>query len=905
MKRTIKIDEFFSRQPDLSFVEYLRSPVHVERPKEFGTREMSEVEVEVRDMYLDIAFPDDNKLLETAYADFNKFLKIYSLEGNRYPVKVRKGNTKCFEAYNIQVSETECTITSNDTEGIRRALIYIEDELQIREGGFLPIGEVSRSPHMHARITRGFFSPTNRPPKFGDELSDDIDYYPDEYLNRLAHDGTNGLWIYTSFAALLPSEYITEFGKGHEKRIKKLNRVIQKCAKYGIKVYVFAIEPMAFRDEQLIKEYPQVLGNNVWYNDQRTFCTHSEFGKNYCLEATQKLFEFLPDLAGYINITYGERPTSCASSWTGECPRCSKYTQPEVLAYSVDLLREGIRRVKPEADYVSWTYGHRQWDEEDIREYVRQAPDDVMLMQNFEDRGYAQQLGKTRIAIDYWLSYTGPSEMFEITAEQAIESGKHMWAKMQVCSSHELSTVPYIPAPGLVYTKFKEAHRLKVEGVMECWYFGNYPSIMSKAAGELAFEHDFDDKDAFLRRLAGIYWGNSKAETVLNAWKKFEEGYFLYPLNIMFSYYGPMHDGVVWELALKPRNFSLSRSWLLLDKPDGDRISESLFYGHSLDEAITLVEGICENWAEGIKILDDILLTENEDRKEQVSVIKALSVLFNSGKNILKFYKLRDLLGRQIDCPNKVINELRNIVYKEIDNSKAMIELCELDGRLGYHSEAEGYKFFPEKLRHRISTLEELLNTEFPEVEKRIIDGLPPLEYYLGIEEGSKSYHLSSSGLENADWESLKPLKPLESVSDSSSKFRAAYDDDNVYYEFVSNSKTSFRICNEFELMWPSPTMIIDENGKLEHSPNSNSHQSLFGDKLDQEAAKWKIEAIPSEGTHIKVSLKRKDFNWIKNTPYKLRVVTKDGAIWCVEEDPVLTLGKGDISPGQFGWMMP
>jgi hypothetical protein len=245
MRRTVKIDEFFYKQPELSFIEYLKSPVHVEKPKDFGTREISKGEVDARGMYLDIAFPDDKYVLETAYEDFNKFLNVYSLAGNRYPVKIRKGETKCFESYKIQVTESECIITSNDTEGVRRGLIYIEDELQSREGGFLPKGEVSRSPHMHARITRGFFSPTNRPPKYGDELSDDIDYYPDEYLNRLAHDGTNGLWIYSSFAALLPSKYITEFGKGHEKRINKLNRVIQKCARYGIKVYVFAIEPMA------------------------------------------------------------------------------------------------------------------------------------------------------------------------------------------------------------------------------------------------------------------------------------------------------------------------------------------------------------------------------------------------------------------------------------------------------------------------------------------------------------------------------------------------------------------------------------------------------------------------------------------------------------------------------------
>ena len=69
---------------------------------------------------------------------------------------------------------------------------------------------------------------------------------------------------------------------------------------------------------------------------------------------------------------------------------------------------------------------------------------------------------------------------------------------MQICCSHELATVPYIPAPGIVFDKYKGAYGLSVEGVLQCWYFGNYPSIMSKAAGELSFCSDFSDKDVNL-----------------------------------------------------------------------------------------------------------------------------------------------------------------------------------------------------------------------------------------------------------------------------------------------------------------------------------------------------------------------------------------------------------------------
>ena len=107
-----------------------------------------------------------------------------------------------------------------------------------------------------------------------------------------------------------------------------------------------------------------------------------------------------------------------------------------------------------------------------------------------EEMGYAEQLGKTRQGVDYWLSYAGPSQLFEATGDEAVKKGKHMFMKTQTCCSHEVATVPYVPVPGILFKKYKNAFKYNVEGVMQCWYFGNYPSMMSRAAGELAFMHD-------------------------------------------------------------------------------------------------------------------------------------------------------------------------------------------------------------------------------------------------------------------------------------------------------------------------------------------------------------------------------------------------------------------------------
>ncbi|MBR6632671.1 MAG: hypothetical protein IKL05_00025 [Clostridia bacterium] len=879
-------DPFFLDQPPCGFVEELKAPVHKEAPLNFGSRKaVEEGEVNASGIYIKEKFPDTEGLLDTVYEDFESFRKACEIEGKGFPIIIEKGITPCFEAYRIAVDRDSCRIVSADTEGVRRAIFYLEGEMTKREGAFLPLGTVERRPYIKSRITRGFFSPTNRPPKNGDELSDGVDYYPEEYLNRLQHNGTNGLWIYTSFKQLLKSPYIKEYGEGCEARVAKLQRVIDKCRRYGVKVYVFAIEPIGFYEQEgLHEKYPEMLGSTV-IGRQYPICLRTEVAREYIIDAVERLFRTLPKLAGFIDITDGERFTTCSSGHNWHtCPRCKDYTRGENLAYNIDVIKEGIRRAGTGAEFVSWTYGHRSWQTSDIIEYVKNAPDDVALMQNFDDAGYEEQLGKTRQAIDYWLSYVGPSQLFEITAKTAKECGKKLWAKMQVCCSHELATVPYIPSPGHIFDKFKGARDYGVEGVMECWYFGNYPSVMSRASGEFAFLEDYSHKEEAIFDLASRIWGSTHARAICKAFEYFEKAYTNYPINIMFSYYGPMHDGVVWELALKPINKPLPRTWLLMDAPVGDRIGECLWRGHTLDEAIELSRRISENWSKGVALLP------LDEGNELVTLSRALGLLFSSGYNILNFYKLRSMLGRGDGDPLAILDRMEEIVRAEIENSSKMIPLCLADKRLGYHSEAEGFKFFPKKLKHRIAQLENLLKTQFPEVRERVEKGLLPLEYYLG--EGG--YQMKKGSIDGAERVTLS----------NGSSFAMSYDGDCIYLSMRGRKDALFKFGFEYELFIPDTNMNL-KNGELFVEYDAKSHQEVFGDKIDEICSAYHVTSnLEGDSVDYLVTIDRRKVGWTRELAMKLRLEI-DGALWKDEEHPIYTLGKYPSSPDQYGFVIP
>lgn len=917
MKRTVFTDHYFYNQPPLAFIDELKKPLHETAPGYYGKRAVCEGEIDVSGLYIANKYQDDaNGVLETAYKDFARFLSVYSIGGTRFPVVLEKAETSCFEEYKLEVTKDKIIISSADTEGIRRGIIYLEDELRRSEAAFLNPGITVRKPSIKSRITRCFFSPINRPPKFGDELSDDIDYYPDEYLNRLMHDGANGVWIYTRFSDILPSSVIEEYGKGYEKRIEKLNKVIAKCARYGIGVYIFAIEPFALEPD--IAENHLDMAGDVTYNGGRYFCCSSEKGKKYCYEAGKKLIELAPDLRGFISITYGERPTSCSWSIKGNsdysepksvcnCPRCKDKTPGQILADTVEALRSGAREIKPEFETISWTYGHRLWETEDILDYVDRCPNDAILMQNFDDMGFEEQLGKRRLSTDYWLSYPGPSELFTNTAKRAMEKGKTMYAKMQVCCSHEIATVPYVPVPGIIFDKYKGAFKYGVEGVMQCWYFGNYPSMMSKAAGELSFTTDFSDKKSFLTNLAAIYFGKSKADKVCKAWELFEEGYKNYPINIMFSYYGPMHDSVVWKLALLPKNFEPARTWQLVDPVDGDRICDALLSGHTLEEAYTLCDIMRTKWHDGMKYLSDITI-EHPEEADHISVAKAIDILFDGGTNILDFYILRDLLGRRAGDENELVSKMQKLVEAEIKNSTDMIQICRSCLSLGYHSEAEGYKFFPDKIEDRICHLKKLIDTEFELVKKRIQEGKSPLEYYDGIEEHDtlKRYYMPCGSLEDAKW---------ESIGDSGlHKFRMAYNGKEIYLELYSEDKDAmFLVSPEFCLTKPNVNMRFDRNGFAYFSSTEYMFNQMLRERAEEELFKYRnTEVFKDTGVHLKLTLNMEEFGLDRIRPMKMRFMVNEKDKWCVcsrtagaEMMPAVTLGKYDTVPDEFGWIIP
>ena len=727
---------------------------------------------------LTAGFPDEKNRLNTAYEDLKSFLAAGGVksEDGKYIIETVKDAELTGESFSTSVSKEKCIITAGDVDGIRRAVFHLEDEMLRLRAANLPLGQSEKHPVILKRISRCFFGPIKRYPKMRDELMDDVDYYPGQYLNRLAHEGVNGLWLTVEFRDLVATTFTPDAGKDGERRLAKLRQTVEKCLDYGIKTYIFCIEPRAWeKDDPVIKKYPELAGAPA--GSGNFFCPMSKTAYDYLYETVNKIFKAVPELGGMINITHGERGTTCLSSLscTSEyeghinCPRCTKHQPWEILYASLSAMEEGMHDAAPEAELISWLYMPQPQrfltgDPYSLGEWVydlpAHTPERVVLQFNFESGVSRTEFGKFLVGGDYWISKPGPSDRFERIANIARENGTKVSAKIQTGNSHEVATVPFVPVPSLLYRKFRAMKELGVTHTMLCWYFGNYPGLMNKAAGLLPMEPFPENEDQFLQSLASVDWKKDDVPEVIEAWKLFSEGYENYPLVNLFQYYGPVHDGPVWPLLVKPADVPLAPTWQIASSatrklwpPSGDRVGECIGDVLTLEEVTELCRKMSESWDKGTAILQGLKNKYSNEpvRLLDIGVAEALGLQFRSGYNILRFYVLREKMFRMEGRERfDLLSQMEKIIRAEIILDKQLLALSEKDSRLGFHSEAEGYKYFPEKIRWRMEQLKSLLKNDIPEMQRMIREDQLLFPEYTGKKPEGAAY--TCKAFEDRGW---------------------------------------------------------------------------------------------------------------------------------------------------------
>ena len=531
------------------------------------------------------------------------------------------------------------------------------------------------------RIVHGYLSPC------GDVfIEDSAGYMPDELLQEYASRGVNGIWLHGVLSALSPYPFDESLSKDYPLRRKNMQTLINRCEKYGIKVYLYFNEPRALPESKFGK-YAHLIGRRE--EGYASLCFEREETREYLYTAVKDLFASVEGLGGVITITMSENLTHCNYRPRTDCPIC-KNIPPEKLAATVNnVIQKALRDSGSGAELIANLWGwspFMEWTEAQTLRGVEMLDEGISVLCVSEyDLDIEKGGVKSRI-IDYSISNPGPSEITKKTLKKATDLGHKVYAKVQTNNSWECSAVPYLPVYDLMYEHLQNLSRIGVEDYMLTWTLGGYPSPMISMVASYAQDANGFDLDAWYQEEYG-----KDCELVKKAVGYFCKGFREYPFSIDSLYFSPKTLGPANLWALENQQKQSTMVCYAYD----DYMHWTQPY--PLDIYLLQYEKLLKAWEDGLVLLGG---KPSKNIAELSLFAKAAYAHFKSDYLQTKFAKLKE---------NKKENaeEIAKVLQEEKENARMLLSLLYEDGRIGFEA-SNHYYYTDRNLVEKIILMDQL-----------------------------------------------------------------------------------------------------------------------------------------------------------------------------------------------------
>jgi hypothetical protein len=606
----------------------------------------------------------------------------------------RDGSLETDESYVLNVEAKAISIRARADVGFARAFVEMERRMAERGGPFLSAVAQTNRPAFSPRFVSSYFS------LMADVLGQDVvDPFPEDYMKELFHQDADSIWIYSLLEDLVQSPVFPEIGSaGREARLERLRQIVQRAAKHGLKVYIYLNEPRS-QPFAFFEKYPEIKGHVE--GPTAMLCTSTELVQKHLRGAFEKLFREVPGLGGVFVITASENWTNCYSRTpTTGCPRCSKRTAADVIAETIRCMAEGTWAADPKAKFIvwdwSWHYFVRENNQEDL---IKQLPRGVALMADFE-RGTAIQRGGIPMTVDeYSISTIGPSPRAKLRSEQAKKYGFDFFAKIQLSTTWECGTVPFIPVPNLLARKAEAMRSVGVSGGMATWTIGSYPSPSTEAFA-IELWNDSISEEENLCRIAAKRYGPEAVESAVRGWTKLSNAFteeFPYSSS---PYAGPLQHGPSLPIYRRDIPPPYGNATLFNCKDDWRNWAPP--YGP--EKMSVLLRHLCERWDDGLRDLREVIEKSSGTRRREAErdfgVAWMVNYYYRAYANALDFYKARD---------SGNVESMKEIAAREIEHTRQALRYVRRDSRIGWEAEIQ-YFYRPSDVVERLVSLEAVVH---------------------------------------------------------------------------------------------------------------------------------------------------------------------------------------------------
>lgn len=536
----------------------------------------------------------------------------------------------------------------------------------------------------------------------GDVLgnADRLDPVPENLLSQYESMGIQGVWMHALLYLLFPIPGAEEYSAGHEKRMENLKRIVARCAKHHLKVYLYLNEPRCMPLDFYQKK-PLWGGVELDDGRVRAVCTtKTPEVLTYLEESLKKLFTEAKGLGGIFCITMSENATNCHSRFdSSRCPSCRRFDPAKIIADVITAMEKGMHAADPEAKMIAYDWAWIRKREPDggidpegviafKKDVIDLLPKSVCIQSVSEWGMMAKVGGVEHYLRDYSISQVGPSRESLEVWNHALKAGLKVAAKVQINNSWELSAIPYIPVPYLIQEHLDNLKKAGVSGLMLSWTLGGFPG------GNLELLH------ASPEEIAAFRYNPAAAREICKAWKLFSEAFRQFPFSICVAYTAPQNFGPMCPLFLEKTGYSATMIGFPYDALHNWRghYSEDIFE----NQFRLLTDG----WKEGLDVLKKCapLISSSEEKKEfheLATMAEAAYCHFYSTLQQIRFIRARD---------NSFDREkMKQCAQEEIATALRLHEIARCDSRIGF--EASNHYFYSlNDLREKIICCESILD---------------------------------------------------------------------------------------------------------------------------------------------------------------------------------------------------
>ena len=527
---------------------------------------------------------------------------------------------------------------------------------------------------------------------YGDALLDkEMTTYPEEMFRRLAEVGVNGIWIHVVLRTLVePDDKGFPGDSRAAERIEGLKRLVERAAKYGVRIFLYMNEPRSMEPEWFDSTPERKEYGGYVINGLKSFCPSNPEVLNWLSRSLESVFTQVKGLGGIFTITASENFTTCTSRYKyyKRCPHCGSGSYAKLQAAVNTAMEQGVHKAAPEAEVIVWDW---KWPDKECKEMIENLPKGCRYMSVSEWSKPINRGGVKHKVGEYSMSAVGPGPRAVRNWGYAKAAGLKCMAKVQVNCTWEMSIAPSIPVLDLVAQHAENLSKEGVDGVFLSWSLGGYPTE------NLKLFQSFDGKmsaSEAVEKLAREEYGEKAGALVREAWRECSTTFKEYPFNIGVIYNGPHHIGPSNIFYTKPTNYKATMVGIPYDNYDRWRII------YPIEVWYAQMEKSAVGFEKGVTLLEKAYkVAKGEEKKrvwEQLSRAKAIYIHLQSSAEQGRFFEARNIYLNEKDSAKRVEykERMRKACEKELQLIKEMLPVVSSDSKIAYES-SNHYFYLP------------------------------------------------------------------------------------------------------------------------------------------------------------------------------------------------------------------